>query len=270
MIDTGTRKIVYREVEPGVFDGVLVELGPRSGGFYPVVSGLLPGDKVATAGSFLIDAETRLTGGLGSTYFGASAGPQSDKSSGAVRPSMTADDEVKIRTALGKLDPSDRKLAEAQKLCPVLKSRLGSMGKPIKLILNGEPVFLCCKGCEKEAKDHPDQTVVTVRQFRAQNTPASEPSAASPPVLSAAEAKISANLAKLSPEDRKIAESQRFCAVLQKNRLGKMGVPIKVMIQGRPVFLCCDGCEDQAREQPETTLRAADQLRAANQKQPHP
>jgi membrane fusion protein, copper/silver efflux system len=167
VIDTGSRKIVYREVDPGVFEGVLVELGPRSGGFYPVVSGLMPGEKVATAGSFLIDAETRLTGGLGSTYFGASAGPQSDKSSGTLRPSMTADDEVKIRTALGKLDPNDRKLAEAQKLCPVLKSRLGSMGKPIKLILNGEPVFLCCKGCEQEAKEHPEETLRAAERLRA-------------------------------------------------------------------------------------------------------
>jgi membrane fusion protein, copper/silver efflux system len=270
VIDTGSRKIVYRELEPGLYEGQLVEIGPRSDGFYPVLAGLMPGDKVATAGSFLIDAETRLTGGLGSTYFGASAGPQSDTHSGTVRPSMSGDEGAKIQAALARLDPGDRKLAEAQKLCPILKSRLGSMGKPIKLILNGETVFLCCKGCEKEAKDHPDQTVQTVRQLRGERLPAPVPSAASSTTISAAEAKISANLAKLSTEDRKIAESQRFCAVLQKNRLGKMGVPIKLTIQGRPVFLCCEACEDQAREQPEATLRAADRLHTANRAQTPP
>jgi Cu(I)/Ag(I) efflux system membrane fusion protein len=76
VIDTGSRKIVYREAEPNVYEGVEVQLGPRCGGSYPVIKGLRAGDKVATAGSFLIDAETRLTAGAGSMYFGASAGPQ--------------------------------------------------------------------------------------------------------------------------------------------------------------------------------------------------
>jgi Cu(I)/Ag(I) efflux system membrane fusion protein len=166
VIDTGSRRIVYREREAGLYEGVLVEIGPRSGGFYPVLSGLTPGDKVATAGSFLIDAETRLTSGLGSTYFGASAGPQADTHGGTMRPSMSEDDEPKIQASLARLDAADRQLAEAQKFCPILKSRLGSMGKPVKLILNGETVFLCCKGCEREAKEHPERTVQTVRQLR--------------------------------------------------------------------------------------------------------
>jgi Cu(I)/Ag(I) efflux system membrane fusion protein len=76
VIDTGSRKIVYREAEPNVYEGVEVQLGPRCGVFYAVIKGLKARDKVATAGSFLIDAETRLTAGVGSTYFGASAGPQ--------------------------------------------------------------------------------------------------------------------------------------------------------------------------------------------------
>jgi Cu(I)/Ag(I) efflux system membrane fusion protein len=76
VIDTGRRKIVYREAEANVYEGVDVQLGPRCGIAYPVIKGLKAGDKVATAGSFLIDAETRLTAGTGSTYFGASAGPQ--------------------------------------------------------------------------------------------------------------------------------------------------------------------------------------------------
>ncbi len=128
VIDTGSRKIVYRQAEPGVYEGVLVQLGPRCGGFYPVLRGLEPGENVATAGSFLIDAETRLTGGLGSIYFGSSGGPQSDKHAGAVRPSMTEDDNRKAKAGLAKLSPADRRLAEAQRLCPVLKSPLGLMG----------------------------------------------------------------------------------------------------------------------------------------------
>jgi Cu(I)/Ag(I) efflux system membrane fusion protein len=71
VIDTGTRKIVYIESEPGVFEGREVILGARSGEFYPVLDGLEPGQRIATAGSFLIDAETRLNPGASGTYFGS-------------------------------------------------------------------------------------------------------------------------------------------------------------------------------------------------------
>jgi Cu(I)/Ag(I) efflux system membrane fusion protein len=60
VIDTGSRKVVYVEDEPGVFEGRTVVLGPRAGDRYPVLEGLAPGDKVAAAGAFLIDAESRL------------------------------------------------------------------------------------------------------------------------------------------------------------------------------------------------------------------
>ncbi len=60
VIDTGTRKIVYVEAEPGVYEGRAVVLGPRIGDRFPVLEGLALGEKVAAAGAFLIDAESRL------------------------------------------------------------------------------------------------------------------------------------------------------------------------------------------------------------------
>jgi Cu(I)/Ag(I) efflux system membrane fusion protein len=60
VIDTGSRRIVYVETEPGVFEGREVVLGPLSGTLYPVLDGLEPGEAVAAAGAFLLDAETRL------------------------------------------------------------------------------------------------------------------------------------------------------------------------------------------------------------------
>jgi Cu(I)/Ag(I) efflux system membrane fusion protein len=80
VIDTGSKKIVYVEDKPGQFDGVSVELGPESDGFYPVVQGLHVGQRVAAAGAFLVDAETRLNPAAGSTYIGAGGGPQSTAS----------------------------------------------------------------------------------------------------------------------------------------------------------------------------------------------
>ena len=171
VIDTGSRKIVYREAERDLFEGVEVQLGPRCGNFYPLIRGLNEGDRIATTGSFLIDAETRLTAGVASTYFGASGtGKSGDSRSTAttVRPSMTRDEQEKITTSLAKLSPEDRRLAEAQQYCPVLPdSSLGSMGVPVKVMVNGRPVFLCCKGCVNDALARPEQTLATVEKLKA-------------------------------------------------------------------------------------------------------
>jgi hypothetical protein len=79
-----------------------------------------------------------------------------------------------------------------------------------------------------------------------------------------AEEKIQAALAKLSDEDRKLAVAQKFCAVEPKKRLGSMDVPIKVTLNGQPVFLCCKGCKDDAEKTPEETVKKANELKAAN------
>ena len=63
VIDTGDRKVVYVEAEPGVFEGRAVVLGPRTGNRFPVLEGLAPGEKVAATGAFLIDAESRINPG---------------------------------------------------------------------------------------------------------------------------------------------------------------------------------------------------------------
>jgi Cu(I)/Ag(I) efflux system membrane fusion protein len=169
VIDTGGHKFVYREAEPDVYEGVEVELGPRCGDFYPVVRGLNAGDRVATTGSFLIDAETRLTAGASSTYFGAKGGPQGEShpATTAARPSMTRDDDAKVRANLAKLSAEDRRLAAAQRFCPVLpENRLGGMGIPFAIEIKGRKVFLCCKGCKDEALENPDQTLARVEKLK--------------------------------------------------------------------------------------------------------
>ena len=60
VIDTGNRKVIYIEAEPGVYEGREVVLGPRIGDRFPVLEGLAVGEKVAARGAFLVDAESRL------------------------------------------------------------------------------------------------------------------------------------------------------------------------------------------------------------------
>jgi hypothetical protein len=48
-----------------------------------------------------------------------------------------------------------------------------------------------------------------------------------------------------------------------------MGPPVKVMIDGRPVFLCCEGCRDQAKSHPRETLETAERLKARSAAESH-
>jgi membrane fusion protein, copper/silver efflux system len=271
VIDTGSQRIVYRESSPGVFEGIEVTIGPRMTGddgavLYPVLNGLSQGDMIVDSGSFLVDAETRLNPAAGSIYFGGSGGSQVTRSSVTnVRPTTPEDPEAKIVASLAKLQSDDRKLAEAQRFCPILTAnRLGVMGVPVKISIKGQPVFLCCNGCKEKAFADPDGTLATVESLKAKAV-----SEAGPPETKASEttaevnkdSDIQAALAELSPEDRRLAEAQRFCAVLNSNRLGSMGAPFKLMVEGQPVFLCCEGCKEKALANPKETLSNASQLK---------
>ncbi len=66
VLDTGLRQIVYVARGNGLYEGRQVTLGPEAGGYYPVIKGLAEGDRVVTAGNFLIDSQAQLTGpGMG-------------------------------------------------------------------------------------------------------------------------------------------------------------------------------------------------------------
>ncbi|HZZ81395.1 MAG TPA: efflux RND transporter periplasmic adaptor subunit [Gemmataceae bacterium] len=289
VIDTGSQRIVYRESVPNEFEGVEVKLGPRMSDpegapFYPVLAGLSAGERVVTSGSFLVDAETRLNPAAGSIYFGGSGGSSGGQSSvTTVRASTPEDPDAKIRAALAKLSPADRALADAQRFCPILTdNRLGSMGEPVKIVIDGQTVFLCCAGCKGGAMSDRQGTLAKVVELRdaapakahdpdAKDT--DKPTEVTPPADGAgemtdvanAEQEIVGALAKLSADDRTLAESQRFCPVLKDSRLGSMGTPIKVMVDGQPVLVCCEGCTKRALAKPAKTLATVKELRSKSQ-----
>jgi hypothetical protein len=67
------------------------------------------------------------------------------------------------------LSAEDQKLADLQKLCPVSDEELGGMGPPVKLIVKGQPVFICCKGCEESINDEPDKYLAKVAELKKAN-----------------------------------------------------------------------------------------------------
>ncbi len=68
-----------------------------------------------------------------------------------------SDDEIK---EISKIEPeADRKIALEQKLCPVSGEHLGSMDKPVKVMLKDQAVFVCCGGCKKDAEAKPAEAL---------------------------------------------------------------------------------------------------------------
>jgi hypothetical protein len=145
IVDHGVSKVAYVESMPGMFDGVAVLVGPRCGEHYPVLAGLQAGQRVATAGAFLIDAEARLNPALAASYFGAVRGgaPPAAPPTPASSP--------------GGFSPADRELIARQKVCPVTGEPLDSMGGPVRIEVGGRVVFICCEGCAAPLRKSPEK-----------------------------------------------------------------------------------------------------------------
>ena len=111
--------------------------------------------------------------------------------------------------------------------------------------------FVTLLGCSQEPKSS--------------SPPASGPATTVSAAPSGEDAKIEAAINELSEDDRPLAKAQKFCAVNQKGLLGSMGKPYKIEIDGKPVFLCCDGCEKDALKDLQATLAKVEKLKAANQ-----
>jgi hypothetical protein len=82
-------------------------------------------------------------------------------------------------------------------------------------------------------------------------------SPSAPPKSETAAPEVKSELGKLSPDDRKLAEAQGTCPITGE-ALGSMGVPPKLVLKDRTVFLCCASCKNKAEAEPDKTLKAVD------------
>lgn len=195
---------------------------------------------LVTAMMFTVGRETVAQHGHAGHTPQGYAQPTADSPSSQRPAPLTKEQLAKIETNLATLSPEDRELAMAQGYCPImLKNRLGLMGTPVKVMVNDQPVFVCCKGCTRKALANPERTLQVVAQLQ-----------------------INESLARLNPEDRKLAQAQGYCPVMREHRLGVMGPPVKLMVGNEPVFLCCAGCKRRALANPNQTLAIVADLRA--------
>jgi membrane fusion protein, copper/silver efflux system len=65
--------------------------------------------------------------------------------------------------------------------------------------------------------------------------------------------RIAQNLARLDAADQTLARQQRLCPVTDL-ALGSMGVPMKLSIEGRDLFLCCGDCKPRVDANPGAIL----------------
>jgi hypothetical protein len=149
VVHHGESAIVYIEIMPGMFDALPVKLGPREKDEY-LVEGVKPGQRVAGAGVFLIDAETRLNPSLATQYFGASGQLDSNRMPPLPQRPGAGD-------PLAGVSAEERAAIERQRICPVTDAELGSMGRPIPVEVRGRKIYICCKGCEAALLKSPDK-----------------------------------------------------------------------------------------------------------------
>lgn len=100
----------------------------------------------------------------------------------------------------------------------------------------------------------PGQTVVTAGAFLLDAETRLNPAAAATYFGAgsrggAGSATPTAAITGLSPEDQRLVKRQKICPVMGEP-LGSMGTPFRVVIEGRTVFLCCEGCAAALRKNP--------------------
>ena len=169
------------------------------------------------------------------------------------------------------LNDEDQLHAVIQQICPVSGGKLGSMGAPIKTQVEGQTIFLCCKGCEGKQFNQQHWTTIQNNFAKAQGTcpimgkPVTGASKSTvlnghrificcPPCAKKIQAdpdtalkKVHAayvafaNKGKGGGMDQAMIAAQKICPV-SGQKLGAMGAPIKVKVGEEEVFLCCKGC----------------------------
>ena len=136
------------------------------------------------------------------------------------------------------------------------------MHKLLKFFTGAAAVAVFAVGCQTETA--PPATSATTPVDASSDNDADGHSHESDVHDDHSDADIAEGLAAMSPEERKEAEAQRFCAISTSSALGSMGTPVKIEINGETVFLCCIGCKSTALKNPEVTLATVAKMKAKN------
>ncbi|MHB1033413.1 MAG: hypothetical protein ACYC35_03380 [Pirellulales bacterium] len=70
----------------------------------------------------------------------------------------------RLQVTVAAIEPADQAGIARQKTCPVTGEELGSMGDTIKLLVGGEPLYVCCKACVRKVQSDPEAYLRKARQ----------------------------------------------------------------------------------------------------------
>lgn len=177
--------------------------------------------------------------------------------SGRVRAAVSIPAEMK---GVALLPVSEQAAALRQRTCPVTQAPLGSMGRPTPVSVSGRSVYVCCDSCIDALRRNPDKYLSARSSRQRDLSPSIGPSYPEPP------ASLNSNRNTLRiPEEMKgvrlLPTSEQRAALRQKTcpvngePLGSMGKPIRVDVAGRSVYVCCAGCVNAVRRNPQKYLR---------------
>ncbi|MCY2977100.1 MAG: hypothetical protein NTU79_00305 [Planctomycetota bacterium] len=152
-------------------------------------------------------------------------------------------------------------------ICPVT---LTKANPKVEWQIDGKKYLFCCPPCVDEfvrmAKEEPDSlkapgdyVQATKQTGGGEKTESTSANATYPDRK--LDPKIAEALSSLNKEDRTLVESQKYCAIMTDKLLGSMGTPLKVEVNGEPVFLCCKGCKAKALRDADATLATVAKLR---------
>lgn len=153
----------------------------------------------------------------------------------------------KLTVTVAAIGPSDNHGIAEQKVCPVLGGQLGAMGAPIKVLVGGDPIFLCCQGCLNKVQANPEAYLEKVKPSQSNAS-------------SSTSSKVTVGPA--TPSDQAAVYLQGKCPVMGTT-LGSHGNPIKVSTEKKTLFVCCQGCIGTVKSDPNKYLVSVAESRLA-------
>lgn len=133
VIDTGMGTNVYLAFEGGLFRRQSIHVGPPGREGYPVIRGLVEGDRVVTHGAFLIDSQTRLTAGTAGLLSNSKSLGDAVEAGYKLTFRITPDPPLKGRgnnVKVTVVDPSGTRVGDAQVRVSLTMPAMPSMGMP--------------------------------------------------------------------------------------------------------------------------------------------
>lgn len=160
---------------------------------------------------------------------------------------------------VAKFTDADRAAVRAQQICPVTKDGFDH-GEPIKLLVNGTPLFVCCEACIEEVKKDPQHFISlvtappaieqkTIREIETPIAVGASAKASNRETLPQTAQRPRIAVSRVTESDRAAIVRQRICPVTGET-LGAHGDPLRVAIGQQIVYLCCEACVGKLQVDP--------------------